>query len=73
MKPMLDFVASLDAPWRFGTDNPASLLAPLGWTVDARDLSEVGTELGRWSFPLAPRNLPGAPRSFLVQATKSSR
>jgi methyltransferase (TIGR00027 family) len=70
MKPLLDFVASLGAPWQFGTDEPETLLEPFGWDVQARELSTVGHELGRWPYPAIPRGTPGAPQAFLVRARK---
>jgi methyltransferase (TIGR00027 family) len=62
------FAASIDAPWVFGTDEPEALLP--GWDVTAHDLGNVGTKLGRWPFPVAPRGAKGAPRSYLVEAIK---
>ena len=58
LKGRLDFVASLGAPWCFGTDDPESLLAPLGWDVHAHGLATVGHRYGRWPFPIAPRGTP---------------
>jgi methyltransferase (TIGR00027 family) len=62
------FAASLETPWVYGNDAPEGLLP--GWDVTANDLGEVGTKLGRWPFPLAPRTVKGVPRSFLVEAVK---
>jgi len=70
LRPMLDFVAKLGAPWRFGTDEPEALLEPLGWTVTAHDLGTFAAEVGRWPWPVVPRSVPGVPRSFLVEATR---
>jgi methyltransferase (TIGR00027 family) len=73
LRPMLDFVAKLGAPWRFGTDEPEALLEPLGWQVTAHDLGTFASEVGRWLWPVVPRSVPGVPRSFLVEATRSAR
>jgi methyltransferase (TIGR00027 family) len=73
MKPTVDFMAAQGSPWRFGTDTPEALFTPLGWEVEAETMSEVGTRLGRWPFPNAPRGAPGVPHSFLVRAEKPAR
>ena len=73
LEPLLDFVRTLGAPWRFATDDPEALLEPLGWDVTAHDLGAFATELGRWPWPVFPRWLPGVPRSFLVEAVKRPR
>ena len=70
LRPMLDFVRGLGAPWTFGTDEPESLLEPLGWKVTAHDLGAFAAEVGRWPWPVIPRSVPGLPRSFLVEATR---
>ncbi len=70
LRPMLEFVEKLGAPWRFGTDEPEALLEPLGWKVTAHDLGTFAAEVGRWPWPVVPRSVPGVPRSFLVEATR---
>ena len=67
---LVDFVAGLGAPWHFGSDEPESLLAPLGWDVEVTEVGVIGHRLGRWPFPLIPRGTPGVPQSFFVKATK---
>ncbi|MES2936950.1 MAG: SAM-dependent methyltransferase [Pseudomonadota bacterium] len=69
------FLASLrreQVPWQFGTDEPEAFLANLGWTV--LDLKEPGMEGAggpRWPYQLAPRNVPGIARSWLLTAELS--
>ncbi len=70
LRPMLEFVASLGAPWIFGTDDPAALVAPLGWDVTVHDLASLAIPLGRWPYPPAPPGTKGVPRSFLLEAVK---
>lgn len=70
LRPMLAAVAELGAPWQFGSEQPESLLAPLGWDVRAHDIAVVGNAHARWPFPPMPRGTPGVPQSFLVEATK---
>ncbi len=72
LRPILDLVASIGAPWKFGTDDPEALLAPFGWEVTAHDLGAFATALGRWPYPVAPPGLRDVPRSFLVEAAKRS-
>jgi len=70
MKDRQEFVAKLGAPWRFATDTPEDLLAPLGWDVHVDDQGAVGQRYGRWPLPVFPRGTPGVPMSFLVHGTK---
>lgn len=70
LRPMLEFVERLGAPWKFGTDEPEALLQPLGWKVTAHDLGTFAAEVGRWPWPVVPRSVPGVPRSFLVEARR---
>jgi methyltransferase (TIGR00027 family) len=70
MTHTLDLVRELGAPWRFGTDDPASLLP--AWEAEVDEFGEVGTAYGRWPFPLAPKGTPGVPMSYLVRATRLS-
>jgi len=58
----------LGAPWTFGTDDPAALVTPRGWTADVADIAGAGLRLGRWPMPFAPP--PGGPRGYLVTAAK---
>jgi methyltransferase (TIGR00027 family) len=55
---------------QFGSDEPETLLTPLGWSVHAHLIAAIGHQLGRWPFPLHPRGTPGMPESFLVHAIK---
>jgi methyltransferase (TIGR00027 family) len=68
--PARRMMAELGAPWIYGTDDPAGLIAPLGWDVTLSDPGEVGTRWGRWPFPVPPLSVPGIPRGYLVEASK---
>jgi len=70
MRPWLEQLAAHGIPWRFGTDQPEELLAPRGWDPTVTLFSTIGTRLGRWPFPTAPRDTPGIPQSYLVHATR---
>jgi methyltransferase (TIGR00027 family) len=56
-------------PWLFGTDDPAGLLADTGWGLrELKEPGEPGAGEGRWPYEVQPRNLPGVPRNWLLQA-----
>jgi hypothetical protein len=59
-------------PWRFGTNEPEALLARYGWHAEAvTQPGEGGAHFGRWPWPVAPRDVPGLPRSFFVTALRT--
>jgi len=61
-------MAAWGAPLRFGTNHPEDVLRSCGW--DDVVMKEPGAGEGRWRRPVAPRSLPGVPRSFLVTAAR---
>ena len=66
---ILVLMRELGAPWQFGTDDPASLIA----TWQAQQVVEpavVGNLLKRWPSPAAPPGVPGVPRGYFVEARK---
>ena len=69
--PMQIALARRDAPGRFGTNDPETLMARHGWEADATQPGEEGANYGRWPRSRVPRWLPGLPRSFLVKARRS--
>jgi methyltransferase (TIGR00027 family) len=69
-RPMLEVFARHGMPWTYGTDEPEELFTTRGWVPDVRMISTVGTALGRWPHPDAPRGTPGVPNGFLVHATR---
>jgi methyltransferase (TIGR00027 family) len=72
MKPHLDRLRALGAPWEFGDDDPEGLLSRVGFTeVAVRQPGEVGH--GRWPHPTVPRSVPGIPRAYLVVARRGAR
>lgn len=70
MRARIEQMAAAGAAWRFGTDDPEGLLAPLGWEVTPHDFAEVGHRYGRWPFPVIPKEVTDAPRSWLTEAHK---
>jgi methyltransferase (TIGR00027 family) len=57
-------------PWLSAVDEPETVLAERGWTATVLQPGEEGANFGRWPYPVAPRDMPGFPRSFLVTAQK---
>ena len=71
MQSYLQWLAEQGASWRFGTDRPEDFLAPCGWRVTAvRQSGEEGVGAGLLPWPVAPRQVPDIPRSFLVTADR---
>lgn len=68
MQPMLERMAELGAPWRYGTDRPEDVLTARGWQPNVVLSSTIGTRFGRWPYPDAPRDTPGVGQGFFVRA-----
>lgn len=68
MKKQLQFLESLGASWRFGTNEPEEFMKNLGWDATTTQAGEFAPS--RWPFPTAPRNVPNVPRGFFVEAQK---
>ncbi len=68
MAKQLEFLASLGAPWKFGDNEPETLLKKFGW--DAKTTQPGEFKPDRWPFPIAPRHVPNLPRGFYVEAVK---
>jgi methyltransferase (TIGR00027 family) len=73
IKPFLDLLTQRGCPWRFGVSDPVALLAPYGWAADFVLPGEPEAHYGRWPYPVAPRSVPGFPRSYLVTARRADR
>ncbi|MEH2241024.1 class I SAM-dependent methyltransferase [Nostoc sp.] len=56
--------------WRFGTDEPEQLFADRGWNASVIQPGEIRANYGRYAVQLAPREIKGVRRSFLVTAKK---
>lgn len=68
MQSQLNFLASLNAPWKFGVNNPDEFIKKLGWSANMIMPGEYCPD--RWPFPVPPRHVPNVPRSFFVEAYK---
>jgi methyltransferase (TIGR00027 family) len=70
VRPTLEFMERLGAPWIFGSDTPAALVEDRGWTVTVTDAAEPGNSWNRWMHPVVPADVPGVPRGYFVEAIK---
>jgi methyltransferase (TIGR00027 family) len=61
----------LGLPWRYGTDDPAGLLAQFGWVATTAMPGDPDASWGRWPFPPAREDSPW-PRVYLVRAQMPS-
>jgi methyltransferase (TIGR00027 family) len=71
LRPTLEFMDKLGAPWVFGSDTPAALVEDRGWTAAVIDMAEPGNKWKRWAHPAIPADVPGAPRGYVVEASKA--
>lgn len=58
------YLEGINAPWRFGVNEPESFFAEFGWRADVVQPGELGYR--EWPLPIFPRNKPGMPRTFFV-------
>ena len=68
MQSQLEFLASIGAPWKFGTNEPVEMMKKLGWSAQASQAGEVAPT--RWPFPVVPLHIPNVPRGFFIEAQK---
>jgi methyltransferase (TIGR00027 family) len=59
------------APWLFTCDDPAGLVAPLGWQARVTDAAAAGAHLRPASFPAGGSTVE-APRTLLTTATREA-
>lgn len=69
MQGQLRFLASIGAPWRFGTDDPVSFLGELGWRAQLSQPGDFAPT--RWPFPSVPLSVPNVPRGYYATAERS--
>jgi methyltransferase (TIGR00027 family) len=70
MQSRLATLADLDMAWRFGTDDPEGFFGQHGWAATVIQPGEPEANYDRWSYPVAPREMQGIPRSFLARARR---
>jgi methyltransferase (TIGR00027 family) len=71
LQSTLEFMATLGAPWIFGSDTPAALVTGRGWAAAVTDAAEPGNRWNRWAHPVVPADVPGVPRGYFVEAVKA--
>ncbi len=65
----LKMLAEDGSAWQFGTDEPEAFLEKTGWrAVTVKQPGEEGANFDRWPYPVPPREMLAAPRSFLFCA-----
>jgi methyltransferase (TIGR00027 family) len=69
-RPWIDMQARLGAPWLGTLDDPAEFLDGRGWQATLTQPGEPAADYGRWTFPVLPPGLAGAPRDWFVTARK---
>ncbi|MFI6688533.1 class I SAM-dependent methyltransferase [Streptomyces sp. NPDC050485] len=70
VRPMLALLADWGAAWRYGIEEPETLLTERHWRPEVTRIGEAGHALGRWPFPDAPRGTPGVPQGYLVHGRR---
>ena len=62
--------AVISGHWRFGTDEPEKLFATYGWETSVIQPGDIRANYGRYTVELAPREISGKRRSYLVVGDK---
>ena len=68
MEKQLKFLASIGAPWHFGTNDPVGFMKNFGWQATLSQAGEVAPT--RWPFPAAPLHIPNIPRGYYVESRR---
>jgi methyltransferase (TIGR00027 family) len=66
----IERMENIGVPWLFACDEPEVPLVNRGWKETVRQPGEGDAYFGRCPYPIAPRSIPGIPRSFLVAAER---
>lgn len=70
LKLMSESTDQLAKYWRFGCDEPETLLATYGWKASVVQPGEEGADFGRYTCKFPPRTVPDVARCFFVKAKK---
>jgi O-methyltransferase involved in polyketide biosynthesis len=68
---LIDNLKTLGCPWTFGVGDPEKFLAGHGWQGTIVQAGEPAANFGRWPYPVAPRHVPGLPRTYLISARRN--
>ncbi|GJD19271.1 hypothetical protein RIVM261_042270 [Rivularia sp. IAM M-261] len=63
--------AVISGHWKSGYDEPEHLFATHGWEVSVVQPGDIRANYGRYAVELAPREIPGKRRSYLVVGKKN--
>ncbi len=63
--------AVISGHWKSGCDEPEQLFASHGWEVSVVQPGDIRASYGRYAVELAPREIPGKRRSYLVVGKKN--
>jgi methyltransferase (TIGR00027 family) len=69
-KPWVDMQAAAGAPWLGALEDPKGFLAARGWEASLSQAGQPEANFGRWTLPVIPVDLPGAPHNWYVTGTK---
>jgi methyltransferase (TIGR00027 family) len=69
-KAWIDMQAAAGAPWIGTMDDPAAVLATLGWSAAVSQPGEPGAHHGRWTLPVIPQAMRDLPHSWYVTAVR---
>jgi methyltransferase (TIGR00027 family) len=69
-RPWVDMQAKAGAPWIGTLDDPAGFFAERGWDASLTQAGQPDANHGRWTLPVLPVNLPGAPHNWFLTASK---
>ena len=69
-RPWVEMQAAAGAPWLGTFDDPRGFLAARGWEASLTQAGQPDANWGRWTLPVIPVDLPGAPHNWFVTGRK---
>lgn len=70
MKPALDGMEARGMGWRSSIDEPETLFASWGWDARVTLPGQEGAGVGRWPYPVMPREMKEVPHSLMLTAAR---
>jgi methyltransferase (TIGR00027 family) len=68
MADLRTMLSAHGSPFRFGTDDPESLMRMHGWQPQVSRYDETGADFGRWTLPANHHEDPSPPHGHLIIA-----
>lgn len=59
---------NLSAHWKYGCDDPETLLSTYNWKASVVQVGDEGANFGRFTYKLPPRDIPNQPHYFFIKA-----